>query len=76
MPSSNPRINIVCDKELYSVVAKLAAREGASLSSFAHDLLRESLELREDIALAKVADARAATFKRVRALTADQVFGR
>lgn len=75
MPSNNPRINIICDKDLYTVVAKLAAREGASLSSVAHDLLRESLELREDIALARVADARGATFKRARALTADQVFG-
>jgi len=75
MPSTNPRINVVCDKELYAAVAKLAAQRGASLSSVAHDLLRESLELREDVALAAVADARAASFDRTRALSADQVFG-
>ena len=75
MPSTNPRINVICDKNLYAVVAKLAAQEGTSLSSVAHDLLRESIELREDIALAKVADPRAATFKLTRALTSSQVFG-
>jgi len=37
MPSTNPRIDVVCEK-----------------------LLLESLELREDIALAKIADERAA----------------
>jgi hypothetical protein len=41
----------------------------------AHDLLLESLELREDIALAQVADKRAAGFDRAAALTSDQVFG-
>ena len=75
MPTTQPRINVICEKDLYAAVAKLAAREGASLSSVAHDLLRESLELREDIALSQAADARTATFDRARALTADQVFG-
>ena len=75
MPSANPRINVVCEKPLYGVIAEIAARDGASLSSVAHDLLLESLELREDIALAQVAGKRAAGFDRTAALTADQVFG-
>lgn len=75
MPTPNPRIHIVCEKDLYATIAKLAAQDGASLSSVAHDLLLESLELREDIALTKVADARAANFDRNKALAADQVFG-
>ena len=75
MPSTNPRINVVCEKNLYAAIAEIAAHEGTSLSSVAHDLLRESLELREDIALAQVADKRAANFDRAAALTADQVFG-
>jgi hypothetical protein len=75
MPATNPRINIVCEKKLYAAIAELAKRDGASLSSVAHDLLLESLELHEDIALAKVADSRAANFNRAEALTAEQVFG-
>jgi hypothetical protein len=74
MPSTNPRINVVCEKPLYAAIAEIAARDGASLSSVVHDLLLESLELREDIALAKVADNRAAGFDRTAALTADEVF--
>ncbi len=75
MPSANPRINVVCEKPLYGAIAEIAARDGASLSSVAHDLLLESLELREDIALAKVADKRAVGFDRTTSLTAEQVFG-
>lgn len=75
MPSTNPRINVVCEKPLYAAIARIATRDGASLSSVAHDLLLESLELREDVALAKVADQRAASFDRKAALTAEQVFG-
>lgn len=75
MPTTNPRINIVCERNLYAAIAEIATHDGASLSSIAHDLLLESLELREDIALAKVADARAEVFNRAAALTTDQVFG-
>jgi hypothetical protein len=75
MPSTNPRINVVCEKPLFAAIARIATRDGASLSSVAHDLLLESLELREDVALARVADKRAATFDPTAALTVDQVFG-
>jgi len=75
MPSTKPRINVVCEKPLYAAIAKIATRDGASLSSVAHDLLLESLELHEDIALTKIADKRAAGFDRSAALTDDQVFG-
>ena len=75
MPSTNLRINVVCEKSLYGAIAEIALRDGASLSSVAHDLLLESLELREDIALAKVADKRAARFDLAVALTADKIFG-
>ena len=75
MPSTNPRISVVCEKQVYLAIAKLANRGGASLSSVVHDLLLESLELREDVALSRLADSRAATFDRSRALKADEVFG-
>jgi hypothetical protein len=74
MPSTNPRIHVVCEKPLYAAIAEIAARDGASLSSVVHDLLIESLELREDMALSQIADKRAAAFERSTALTADEVF--
>lgn len=75
MPSTNPRISVVCEKPLYAAIAKIANRDGASMSSVAHDLVLESLELREDIALAEIAGKRTATFERAAALTSGQVFG-
>ena len=75
MPATNPRINVVCENTLYGAIAEIAARDGVSLSSVAHDLLLESLELREDIALSQVADKRAAGFDRAAALSSGQVLG-
>ena len=75
MPTKNPRINVVCEPPLYYELSAIAATEGASLSSVAHDLIKEALELREDKALAALADTRAETFNRETALSLDQVFG-
>ena len=75
MPSKNPRINIVCEQPLYYEISHLAQAEGTSLSAVAHDLITEALELREDRALADLADKRATRFDRKKALTFDQVFG-
>ena len=75
MPAKNPRINVVCEPPLYYEIAHLAEDSGASLSSVASDLIREALELREDRDLAAIADHRAASFDRSKALTLDQVFG-
>ena len=74
MPTSNPRINIVCEEPLYYEISELAKSEGTSLSSIANDLIREALELREDRALAAIADHRATSFDREKALTLEQVF--
>lgn len=75
MPTKNPRINIVCEHPLYYEISRIAEEEGASLSSVAHELIREALELREDRELAELADERAKTFRKEKAKTFDQVFG-
>ncbi len=75
MPAKNPRINVVCEPPLYYEISQLAEAEGDSLSATANDLIREALELREDRALALLAEKRAATFDRKSALSIDQVFG-
>lgn len=58
MPSKNPRVNAVLSPDLYAAVAKLAHREGVSLSQKVGDLVREALELEEDAALDAIATRR------------------
>lgn len=58
MPAKNPRINIVLDKKLYENVDFLAKKDGVSLSLKARDLIREALEIEEDITLGQFAEDR------------------
>ena len=63
MPTKNPRINISVDQPLYGLIQGLAEEEGVSLSMLARDLIKEeSLELREDVALAAFAEKREKSF--------------
>ena len=74
MPTRNPRVNIVVEPPIYSVMHDLAASEGVSMSTLARDLIREALELREDITLAAWATQREKTFSRKRALSHDETW--
>ncbi|MBN1381576.1 MAG: antitoxin, RHH family protein [Deltaproteobacteria bacterium] len=69
MPTKNPRVNVVVEQPLYSVLLDLADSEGVSMSTIARDLIREAIELREDAALADFADKRLKTFDRKKALS-------
>lgn len=74
MPTKNPRVNIVVEPPLYSVLHDIASSEGVSMSTIARDLIREAIELREDIALADFADTRMQTLDRAKALSHDDVW--
>jgi Ribbon-helix-helix protein, copG family len=74
MPTKNPRINISVDQPLYGLIQGLAEEEGVSLSMLARDLIKESLELREDAALAVFAEKREKSFDPTGALTHEQVW--
>ena len=74
MPAKNPRINVVLETPLYRSVARLAAHDSVSLSLKVRDLIAEALEIREDVALARFAEARDATFTRKVALMHDEVW--
>jgi len=69
MPAKNPRVNVVVESRLYGVLCDLAEREGVSLSTIARDLIREAVELREDISLAGFADSRMRTLKKGKTLS-------
>jgi predicted DNA-binding protein len=74
MPTKNPRVNIVVEPPLYSVMHDLAISEGVSMSTIARDLIREAIDLREDVALATFADTRMKTFDRKVSLSHEDVW--
>lgn len=75
MPAKNPRIHVVLEKPLYQAVELLARKEKISLSMKIRDLVREALEISEDIALTEIAEEREKTFKKTRALSHREVWG-
>ncbi|MGB5619866.1 MAG: antitoxin, RHH family protein [Desulfobacterales bacterium] len=58
MPSKNPRINVVLDPPLFKNVQFLAEKDGVSLSTKVRDLLKDAMEIQEDIYLANIAERR------------------
>ena len=74
MPAKNPRVNVVLERPLYEGLRRLARREGTSLSLKARDLLREALEMHEDLMPARIAEERERTFDRSRSLSHGQVW--
>ncbi len=74
MPAKNPRINVVLEKPLYKSVERLAKSEGVSLSLKVRDLVKEALEIEEDIALSLLARGREKTFKKTKALKHEDVW--
>jgi len=74
MPSQNPRINIVLDNFLYQNVRLLATKDNVSLSAKVRDLLKEALEIQEDVALSRFAEEREKSWNDSNALTHDDVW--
>ena len=64
MPSSNPRVNVVLDRELQKNLQLAARKRGKSLSAAAAELLRDALERDEDLFLARLSEHREKTSKR------------
>ncbi len=75
MPTKNARVNVVLEKPLYARVDEIAREEGVSKSLVVRDLVREAIEIREDIALAKFAEKRETTFRTKKALSHKDVWG-
>jgi len=69
MPAKNPRISVILDKPLFNQIAHIAKRDGVSLSLKARDLLKEALEIQEDVILTHIGEDREKTFNRSNALS-------
>lgn len=74
MTTKNPRINVVLEKPLYKSIERLAKRDGVSLSLKVRDLVKEALELEEDIALSLFAEGREQSFSKEKALKHHEVW--
>jgi len=74
MATKKPRVNVVLDKNIYNAVKELSESEDTSISSTIRDLIKEALELREDIALSKFAEKREKTFDRSKALSHKEIW--
>lgn len=64
MPSLNPRLNVVLDRDLQRDLRLAAKRRGKSLSAAAAELLRDALERDEDVFFARLSERREKTSKR------------
>ena len=74
MPSKNPRINVVLDDNLYKNIQFLAETEGVSLSAKVKDLIKEALEVQEDLYLAAFAEEREKTWDKATTRTHDEIW--
>lgn len=68
-------MNVVLERQTYDALSRVADRDGTSLSSKARDLLRDALELQEDLGLAALASEREKTYRSGHALGHDAVWG-
>lgn len=74
MPAKNPRINVVLDNPLYKNIKYLAERDGVSLSNKARDLIKEAMEIQEDLYLAEIAQSREETLTDSNTLSHEEVW--
>lgn len=74
MPVKTSKIDLNLEESLYDTVQELANRDHVSISTKVHDLVKEALETREDIALSTIAEKREATFHADTALSHDEVW--
>ena len=74
MPTKNPRLNIVLEPDTFGIIKRIAAKEKVSMSLKARELIKNALELCEDMALVVEADKRGVTFNRKKAKTHDDIW--
>jgi len=74
MPTKNPRINVVLDDNLYKNIRFLAETDGVSLSAKVKDLIKEALEVQEDLYLAVFAEEREKTWDKSKTRTHDEIW--
>jgi hypothetical protein len=72
MPTKK-RINVVLEEPLYAAIEQLAKRDKVSLSLKVRNLVKEALEIEEDVALSAFAEERDKTLRKATALKHNEV---
>lgn len=74
MPTKNPRINVSVEKPIYCIIETLAKEKGVSISMVTRDLIKEALEIYEDVFLTNFAEEREKTFDKDKSLSHEEVW--
>ena len=74
MPTKNPRINVMLEPHIYGLLNKLAQSRGISVSLFSRDLIKEALEIREDLYWQEQARERDKTFSKRKSLSHKEIW--
>jgi len=74
MPTKKPRLNVVLEPKLYEVLSNIAQREKVSLSLLARDLIKESLEVYEDVYWEEISQERDKAFSYKTALSHQEIW--
>ena len=74
MPTKNARLNVVLEPALYESIRKMAKKSKISMSLMARDLLKQAIELQEDIYWNITAEDRDRSFSLKTGLSHDEVW--
>mgnify|MGYP001565010174 CR=1 FL=1 len=74
MATKHPRLNVVLESTLYAGISHLAQKQGVSRSLMARDLIKEALELHEDLYWQSTARERDKSFSYAKALSHKEIW--
>ena len=74
MPTKHPRINVVLEEPVYSIIEELARLKGISMSMVTRELIKEAIEIEEDVLLTSLAEEREQSFRKSQALKHEEVW--
>ncbi len=74
MPAKNPRINVTLEDPLYKNIQFLANKDVVTLSAKVRDLIKEAIEIQEDILLAAFAEKRDISLDNAPTLTHEEAW--
>jgi len=74
MPTKHPRINVALEESIYLIIEELARLKGLSMSMVTRELIKEAIEIEEDILLTSFAEERDLDFDETQALTHQEVW--
>jgi predicted DNA-binding protein len=75
MPTDKPRVQVTLDEESNGLLALLAMKHNKSVSATAADLIREALEMHEDLYLSTITNQRILDNADTKTISHDDAWG-